>query len=454
MKAIPIPAETGVCEAQARWGRLLAAWSVLVLTAVLLLAAWDVPAWIEGSDEADGSGSEVRWKLLMAHLALSRFYPWLLLAPYLLWLSSRFTLEQPFLARHLVVLLLGALGFTLAAQWFVVRLVAPQSGQFMVQISETVRSGGSKETYIDTQRRIEVGTDQNVPRGNPTPGRIRLDPEKNGSPIAASTNTEVSFDTVREEVLHTEIPIRFGAAGDPFSAGLDFFASLSLIGLGHALHFRRRFHDRERRTAVLEAGLVQARLTALRQQLQPHFLFNTLNSITSLVRSDPRVAEEMLVSLSDLLRRSLDQAGRPWSTVREELDFIRSYCGIQQMRFGDRLRMEEQVDPGAEDCRLPSLLLQPLVENAIQHGLERSDQPGVIQLRVSRTEDTLLLEVADNGVGLRDANSPQKQTGVGLANVKERLRAAFGDRASIRFEDSQSGGLAVILALPVEGGTP
>jgi LytS/YehU family sensor histidine kinase len=232
------------------------------------------------------------------------------------------------------------------------------------------------------------------------------------------------------------------------SAALDLLVFVSLTGLGHAVRYRRGFREREQRAATLEAGLTRARLHLLQAQLQPHFLFNTLNSITALVRQNPAAAEEMLTSLSDLLRLALSQSGREWTTVREELHFLDLYLNLQRMRFGDRLRCEQRVDPAALDCRLPGLLLQSLVENAIRHGLEPTGRPGTIRLSGHRDDTTLELSVEDDGVGCPELETGQNNTGVGIANVRERLTAMYGEKATLMFSKGSSGGLRACIRLP------
>jgi sensor histidine kinase YesM len=142
--------------------------------------------------------------------------------------------------------------------------------------------------------------------------------------------------------------------------------------LAHAGVFYRRYREREQQASLLESRLNQAQLRALQAQLQPHFLFNTLNGIATLVRRDPATAEEMLLSLSELLRIALSSSHRQEIPLREELDFLDRYLAIQRMRFGDRLQVSEEIEASAMDCLVPALLLQPLVENAIRHGLEPS----------------------------------------------------------------------------------
>ena len=153
---------------------------------------------------------------------------------------------------------------------------------------------------------------------------------------------------------------------------------LAVLGAAHALIFSRRAKDRERRETELVSRLTQARLQALRMQLNPHFLFNTLNSIASLVYDQPRAADEMIGSLSELLRLTLSASDRQEITLREELRFLDQYLFIEQTRFGERLRIEKNIEPAALDTMVPILLLQPIVENAVKHGIESQLAPGVI----------------------------------------------------------------------------
>jgi sensor histidine kinase YesM len=224
-----------------------------------------------------------------------------------------------------------------------------------------------------------------------------------------------------------------------------------LLGLAHAGAFHRRFREREQQAAHLEAHLHEARLRALQAQLQPHFLFNTLNGIATLLRRDPAAAEEMLTSLSDLLRIALSASSRQEIPLGEELGFLDRYLEIQRMRFGDRLRYERAVDPEALTCPVPALLLQPLVENAIRHGIEPSGNPGCVCITARLVGENLLIIVQDNGVGFQPARQDRPPGGVGLSNVRERLRALYGEAHDLRIEPPEGGGCAVTLTLPAAG---
>jgi sensor histidine kinase YesM len=237
-------------------------------------------------------------------------------------------------------------------------------------------------------------------------------------------------------------PLRAGR----WSAVLDGLAYVALIGLAHAGVFHRRYREREQQAAHLSSRLNEARLRALQAQLQPHFLFNALNGIATLLRRDPAKAEEMLLSLSELLRIALSGSHRQEIPLQEELDFLGRYLAIQRMRFGDRLQVSEEIEPSALDCLVPALLLQPLVENAIRHGLEPSGQPGKLSIAASRNGGWLRLTVEDNGVGLRPGE--QDRAGVGLANVRERLAALHGAAHEFDMAEGPRGGVVVSIKLP------
>lgn len=221
-----------------------------------------------------------------------------------------------------------------------------------------------------------------------------------------------------------------------------------LVGVAHALRFYERAKDRERREADLQARLAQARLQALRMQLNPHFLFNTLNSVASLVQEDAKAAEEMIQSLSDLLRLTLNASDRQEITVREELHFLDRYLHIEQTRFGPRLRVAKQIEPAALDAIVPILILQPLVENAVKHGIESQLAPGVIGLTVEQVGDKLRLEVANSGRGLAAAPNGGVKEGVGLSNTRARLKELYGERGVLELRPGKAGGFSAEIRLP------
>ncbi len=227
-------------------------------------------------------------------------------------------------------------------------------------------------------------------------------------------------------------------------------------------HYYRRYQERRRQAMQLElqaadlkTRLVQAQLSALKGQLQPHFLFNTLNAIMVLVRQGKgRQAEEMLARLSDLLRSVLDDVEAQEVPLRRELESLQLYLSIEQVRFQDRLRVEIDVDPAALDAAVPHLGLQPIVENAVRHGIGRRSAAGRIEITAKRVDGALEIQVRDDGPGLPPEGPGTG--GIGLANTRARLQQLYGDAAKLTLENGEQGGTVATLTLPyrAEPGTP
>ena len=218
----------------------------------------------------------------------------------------------------------------------------------------------------------------------------------------------------------------------------------ALIVLG-LIFFDYMRKDRER--VALEGQLALAELKALRMQLQPHFLFNTLHAIGVLIHSDPKAAHLMLTRLAELLRLSLDTASEPELPLETELAFVEKYLAIQKVRFGDRLTVRYALEPGAMRGLVPTLVMQPLVENALEHGLAPHARLGVIEIAAAREGDALTIRVRDNGDGLAESSQRMK-SGVGLANTRGRLRQLYGDRSRLTLSNIAGGGLEAILEMP------
>ena len=221
----------------------------------------------------------------------------------------------------------------------------------------------------------------------------------------------------------------------------------AIVGLSHALLYYRESRGRAVRAAQLEVKLAEAQLTTLQQQLHPHFLFNTLHAISALMHRDVEAADRMLMRLSDLLRITLENLGQSEVLLQTELDFLSKYLLIEQTRFMDRLTVRFDVQPEALETRVPSLLLQPLVENAIKHGVAKKAGAGHIDISARRDGDKLLIEVKDDGVGLSEDALTALQKGIGVSTTRARLQHLFG--ADFRFEFHRlQGGLAVLVAVP------
>jgi signal transduction histidine kinase len=191
----------------------------------------------------------------------------------------------------------------------------------------------------------------------------------------------------------------------------------------------------------------QAQLQVLKLEMQPHFLFNALHSVSSLIHSDPRAANDTLVLISDMLRHAVDTVRLQEVSLREELATLRLYTQIQQVRFGDRLRLTWEIEDAALEAAVPHMLLQPLVENAIKHGLETHSTAGRITIAARRDGEMLRLAIRDDGPG-RAEPSPRRGAGLGLANVRSRLAQLYGERHSFEISDAEGGGTEVTICLP------
>ncbi|HET6892153.1 MAG TPA: histidine kinase [Pyrinomonadaceae bacterium] len=223
-----------------------------------------------------------------------------------------------------------------------------------------------------------------------------------------------------------------------------------IIGLSQGVEYYRKYRERELRASQLETRLAQAQLDTLKMQLHPHFLFNTLNSISVLMSEDVVAARRMLTQLSDLLRSSFENIGRHEVSLREELDFLKNYLEIEQTRFQDRLAIRIEIEPRVLDARVPNLILQPLLENAIRHGVAPRRQHGLIEISAAREDGMVSLKVRDNGPGLQSGEHLSK--GVGLSNTQARLDQLYGPRHRFELKDAAGGGLEVIISIPFRNG--
>jgi two-component system LytT family sensor kinase len=243
--------------------------------------------------------------------------------------------------------------------------------------------------------------------------------------------------------------IVFDARRIPVGMLTGFYKYWALIGLYSAFVYARRSREQQIHSAQLETRLAQAELQALRMQLHPHFLFNTLHAVSMLNFSDVDAANRMLVRLSDLLRMSLDNSGKQLVSLREELDFLRKYLEIEQTRFQDRLRVVFDVDESLLDAEVPNLVLQPLVENAIRHGVSKTAQTGVLEISAQRRDGQLELRVCDNGPGLPPQWNLEQHTGIGLSTTIVRLQQLYGRHQRFALERRAGGITCAEVVIPL-----
>lgn len=231
---------------------------------------------------------------------------------------------------------------------------------------------------------------------------------------------------------------------------LDLIIALLITIAVHAFLYYRNLRAIESDQAALKTQLAQSQLRALKMQLHPHFLFNTLHSISSLVRDDPAKANGMIARLGDFLRLTLEHSDEQFVTLQEEMEFVRCYLEIEQVRFGDRLAVQYEIEETALSAQVPHLILQPVVENAIQHAIAPSMDPGCITITARRLDDFLRLEVRDTGPGMRTVTGSHTGHGVGLNNVRSRLNRLYGAKCTFEIMSGPVEGVAVIMQFPLQ----
>lgn len=440
--------------------------------------------------------SPLEWSDALGVSAVN-WIPWVALTPVIFWLSSRFPLERGRLLTSVPVHFVAALASTILALWITAAVFSPVRGAFNTGGPGSGPGGrgggGGGRGYI-----VRDANGVPMPPRRPPPDwRERKSTAGPNTPILSPEEARLPppYDEFRPPNYRQgdrgpyprgggdfrkqyfreggpSVPggpggpgggpggpggpqsnFRYGflAAFNPLSLRGNFGLAIYLIimSAAHALAYAGRVQDRDRQALALTAGLTQARLDALRLQLQPHFLFNTLNAISTLVHRDPHAADELISDLSDLLRASLENKDHEVPLARE-VELLDRYLAIEQTRLGDRLRIVREVDPGATAALVPTFLLQPLAENAIRHGLEPRLAPGTLTLRARREGDLLHLSVTDDGVGLAAAGADKSKArhGIGITNSIERLRALHGDRARLDLLSPPEGGVKVEVVLP------
>ena len=243
-------------------------------------------------------------------------------------------------------------------------------------------------------------------------------------------------------------PLLLLADGSPLLIAM-LVGVMALVGfelLKHLWDTRDRLLRAERDALAHDKALAESRLRVLQAQVEPHFLFNTLANVISLIRTRPACAARLLEGLTAWLRASLSRTRRLDGTLADELDVVRTYLDVQALRMDGRLAYDVRADPGLERVRMPPLLVQPLVENAVRHGIEPSAAGGRVEVRATRSADTVRVRVTDDGVGL---NPETAGSGMGIANVRERLAATFGPRGRLVVTETPGGGVSAELRIPL-----
>jgi len=336
------------------------------------------------------------------------WYACLLSSPLYVWLARRFPIYQRQWGRNLAIHLLITTALVLLTGVVYFQLLIRQANNFPAR-TPNATSSTTPATAAPNDKVPVAGQRSAAPSG------------------------------VRLPDLKTFLLFRF------FTESLPFWAMIALI---HAFEFHRRYRQREMETARLHAQLAQSRLEVLTAQLHPHFLFNTLQGISTLMHRDVKAADAMLSRLSDLLRQTLQRRERQEAPLNEEIEMLHHYVEISRERFKDRLVFETQISPDARFALVPFFILQPLVENALQHGIARRAGPGRVSVTATRQGETLHLNVTDDGPGLTKEEHAFPREGIGLSNTRQRLRQLYGDEQSLTLEAPAEGGLRVGLVIP------
>lgn len=365
-------------------------------------------------------------------MAARDWLPWAVMTPLIFRLVQRLPLERGRWKIGVPVYLLCGIATVALANWWAQSVMPPTYGRW--------RPGGDGRGPRSSQWRSQESRSRDARPPRPE----EREPEADDAARGSTATTASATPSPRR---------RSGPGGPPGSrGGFSFFFMLgfrlpiylAVVSIAHAVHFSRRARERERRALELTASLAQSRLEALKMQLQPHFLFNSLNAIAALVHKNPDAADEMLTRLSELLRLTLETSGAQELPLRRELELVEKYLAIEHVRFGDRLKYQVDVPPDTHAALVPTFLLQPLVENAVRHGLEPQSGAGLLTIRARREGGTLRLSVSDNGVGLKKDGA--RREGIGLSNTRARLRELYDGAASLELRNAD--GVSVEITMP------
>jgi hypothetical protein len=361
--------------------------------------------------------------------------PWILVSPLVLWLGRRFEFTLATWGRSLCVHGVACLLLTFALE--LEFSYAMQLGLI------TPRHHGGGRPSREARKPAPGQRGQGLPQAEETQ-RVQPASAPDGTVPPPNTDSRELPSQPRMQGMGQESRPAGSFLRTP-RARMSIPLYWVLVAVAHALLHHRRSGERERRALQAEATLAETRLAMLQAQLNPHFLFNTLNTLAQFVHEDPAASERMIEGLARLLRASLAASGRRLLPLREELGLADAYLEIQRNRFPDRLSIVREIDPALLDCEVPTLLIQPLVENAVLHGIAPHRHPGVLTVRVRPVGNSgLCIEIIDtgdgSGSGMHGAPLAILREGVGLRNTRERLASLYGDQARFELLADRAGG--------------
>ncbi|MEM7383674.1 MAG: histidine kinase [Verrucomicrobiota bacterium] len=370
--------------------------------------------------------TEASWGRAVRH-SFFRWVPWMLFTPAIFFLAGKLPLEPTGWIRNGLVHVVASIAITMLAALFFEKIFKPGRNSRPHRPEHAYGAPGPVRPAMEGPRR----------RGGPPPPGGRPNrpgprgPDRNRPPGPRSGPPgSHSLWKVAVGNLQVGLPVYW-----------------AILGIQSGLLFNRRLRQRERQAMELEAKLTNARLEALKLQLQPHFLFNALNAVSTLLHRDQEKADEMIGHLSILLRSVLDEGETNEVLLSRELELLDAYLSIEKTRFGSRMEFALDICPECTTARVPLLLLQPLVENAVRHGLEPKSEPGTIWLSARKVEDRLHILIEDDGVGRGTRKT--KGWGIGLSNARARLEGLCGvDGYQLEITDREGGGTRVAIDLP------
>ncbi|MBZ5719320.1 MAG: histidine kinase [Acidobacteriia bacterium] len=273
--------------------------------------------------------------------------------------------------------------------------------------------------------------------------------------VAVQSSLRVGLFAVHDPTTFAVIPRSFSLMESMFWFFLndDVFIYFPIVGMTIGYQYHRQSQDRELAESKLQAQLARAQLQILKMQLHPHFLFNTLHAISTLVGKDPKQAKKMIALLSDLLRMAIDYGSTQEVPLKEEVEFVAKYLEIENVRFQENLTTSFEIPPDTLSALVPNLLLQPLVENAVKHGVCALARGGRVEVSAEHRGGQLVLRVRDNGPGI-PATARNGSNGLGLKITRARLEQLYGSNQSLRLENLSSGGLSVSIQIPFRTASP